>query len=751
MSLLATDIPTILHLFLQAIFLLAVLVFAISALDDLCIDVLFFYRYLVRKYRLTFKYKPLSIDQLMIKPEQPFALMLPAWQEANILYGAVSNLLYTIHYTNFHVFIGTYPNDTATQAEANKLVSEFRNVHNVVTARPGPTCKADCLNAIINSIFAFERTQEIEFVGVVMHDAEDVVHNLSLKLFNYLMPRFDLVQLPVFPLPREWTNLTGGHYMDEFAEFHSKEILVREYLAGIVPGAGVGTAYSRRALALAAEGGDIFNANSLTEDYEFSTRMRNAGLKQIFARVPIVQTMSVETQRGDQKDIAIEEIIATREYFPSRFWAAVRQKTRWTIGISLQGWQSLGWQGNWRARYLLWRDRKMLFFSHAILLGYVAVIGFSGLYVYHFLQPDAYQLAPLLEAGHPLWWLVYFNLLVIVHRIVQRHIWTYQYYGWTSLLMLIPRYVWGTTINYLAVCRATKIFLTHLITGQKIGWDKTAHDFPDAHQLKGYRQRLGELLVELHYITHEQLDDVISEWQHTRRQRLGKSLLDKGLINEERLMQALSMQLRVPVKMIDASVISREVYGALPFDTLREHRVIPLQRSPTGSLIVACEVVPEVEIMTRLEQEAGCEIEFRLATESDISYGLHLFAMLASHQGAEQTQIPCGSTLVDAGVLSEAQFQEAVRQQREAYQPFGAYVVEQGYLTQEELDASVAVAAQAKVPLGVYLVANGYITERASENILALMHKQHERLENILVKTDILLQEPSEERTHERL
>jgi adsorption protein B len=730
-------------------FLLATLVFTISALDDLCIDVFFFYRYLLRKYRLTFKYKALSVDQLMIKPEQPFVLMLPAWQEANILYDAVSNLLYTINYTNFHVFIGTYPNDTATQDEANKLMSEFSNVHSVVTALPGPTCKADCLNAIINSIFDFEQAQEIEFVGVVMHDAEDVVHPLSFKLFNYLMPRFDFVQIPVFPLVRPWTKMTANHYMDEFAEYHSKEILVREYLAGIVPGAGVGAAYSRQALRFAAEQGEIFNTNSLTEDYEFSTRMRHAGLKQIFARVPIVQTMSLETQRGEQKDVAIQEIIATREYFPSRFWAAVRQKTRWTIGISLQGWQSLGWQGNWRMRYLLWRDRKMLFFSHAILLGYLSILGFFALYAYHYFQPDAYQLAPLLEEGNPCWWLVYFNLFVLGHRIVQRHIWTFLCYGWTSLPMLLPRYIWGTIINYAAVCRAITIFLTHWINGQKIGWDKTAHDFPDENHLKRYKQRLGELLVELHYITYEQLDDVINEWQNTRRHRLGKALLDKGFIDEERLLQALSMQMRIPVKAIDASVITHDVYVALPFDLLREHRVVPLQRSSTGGLVVACEVLPEAEIITQLEQAAGCEIEFRLATESDISYGLHLFAMFVRQQESDQSLISFGPRLVELGLISEAQYQEAVRQEREEHKPFGEYVVEQGLLSQEELEASVAVAAQAKMPLGVYLIENGYLSERASEDILALMRNKHERLERILVKTDILLQKRSEERTHE--
>jgi adsorption protein B len=751
MSFLATDILTILHLCLQAMFLLATLVFAISALDDLSIDLYFFYRYLVRKYRLTFKYKALSIDQLMIKPEQPFALMLPAWQEANILYDAVSNILYTVNYSNFHIFIGVYPNDVATQSEANKLVAEFRNVHSVVTPLPGPTCKADCLNSIINSLFAYEQREGIEFVGVVMHDAEDIVHPLSLKLFNHLISRFDLIQLPVFPLPREWTDLTGGHYMDEFAEHHSKEILAREYLAGIVPGAGVGTAYSRRTIKLAAERGEIFNTNSLTEDYEFSTRMRNAGLKQIFARVPIVQTMSLEMQQGEQRDVAIKEIIATREYFPSQFWAAVRQKTRWTIGIALQGWQSLGWEGNLRMRYLLWRDRKMLFFSHAILLGYVSMAGFLALYMYHQLYPDAYQLAPLLEEGHPFWWLVHFNLLALVYRIVQRHIWTYLYYGWKELPMLLPRYVCGSIINYIAVCRAIAIFLKYLINGQKIGWDKTAHDFPDENHLKRYKQRLGELLVELNYITYEQLADVIEEWQDTRRRRLGRSLLDKGFIDEDRLLQALSMQLRIPVKTIDASVIDREVYRELPFDLLRQHRVVPLQRSTAGRLVVACEVLPEPEVTSQIEQAAECEIEFRLATEADISYGLHLLAMFTRQEGDDQSLIAFGSRLVELGLLSEAQYQEAARQQREAHKPFGAYVVERGFLTQEELESSVAAAAQAKTPLGMYLVENGYLSERASEDILALMRNKHQRLERILVKTDILLQERSEERTHERV
>ena len=32
---------------------------------------------------------------------------------------------------------------------------------------------------------------------MVLHDSEDVLHPLELKFFNYLLPRKDMIQLPV--------------------------------------------------------------------------------------------------------------------------------------------------------------------------------------------------------------------------------------------------------------------------------------------------------------------------------------------------------------------------------------------------------------------------------------------------------------------------------------------------------------------------------------------------------------------------
>lgn len=56
----------------------------------------------------------------------------------------------TLDYENYHIFVGTYPNDPDTQRDVDEVCARFPNVHKVVCARPGPTSKADCLNNVLD-------------------------------------------------------------------------------------------------------------------------------------------------------------------------------------------------------------------------------------------------------------------------------------------------------------------------------------------------------------------------------------------------------------------------------------------------------------------------------------------------------------------------------------------------------------------------------------------------------------------------
>ena len=53
---------------------------------------------------------------------------------------------------------------------------------------------------------------------------------------------------------------------------------------------------------------------------------------------------------------AVHMPLGVREYFPDTFRTAYRQKARWTLGIGLQGWSQVGWEGSLATKYLLFRD-----------------------------------------------------------------------------------------------------------------------------------------------------------------------------------------------------------------------------------------------------------------------------------------------------------------------------------------------------------------------------------------------------------
>src|SRR5690606_5860016 len=248
----------------------------------------------------------------------------------------------TLDYENYHIFVGTYPNDPDTQRDVDEVCARFPNVHKVVCARPGPTSKADCLNNILDAILQFERNANFEFAGFILHDAEDVLSPLELRLFNFLSDRNDLIQIPVYPFERTWTHFTSMSYIDEFAELHGKDVPLREAVAGQVPSAGVGTCFSRRAvLALLADGdGVAFDVQSLTEDYDIGFRLSAKGMKGIFVRFAVLdQAAKDKPQRWLQGGRAAH-VVCVREYFPSTLSAAVRQKSRWIIGIIYQGYKT---------------------------------------------------------------------------------------------------------------------------------------------------------------------------------------------------------------------------------------------------------------------------------------------------------------------------------------------------------------------------------------------------------------------------
>ncbi|GAA4709298.1 glycosyl transferase family protein [Sphingomonas lutea] len=430
--------------------------FLLFALNDLLVDLIYFARRGWRALTVYSRYPRAFASEIKPAPEPGLiAVFIPAWDESAVIADMLRATLQRFDYANYILFVGHYRNDPATAA-AIASVADPR-IHAVQIGHSGPTTKADCLNHLYDALIAHEIAIGRTAKAVVLHDAEDVVHPLELRLFDRLIDRAAVIQLPVLPLVDRGSRWISGHYCDEFAEAHIKELVVREAVGAAVPLAGVGCAIARKPLAelAARQEGKPFAGASMTEDYELGLRLGARGFKTMFVRIP--------AQAGDRG------VVASRGHFPATLGAAVRQKARWLGGIALSGWDRLGWSGSWGERWMRMRDRRGPIAALLLVAAYLAALLWSQLWLAEALgAPVQARLDPALTV------LLTINAWLLAWRILMRAAFTTSAYGLAEGLMSIPRLVIGNVIAMLAAARA----ISQHMSGGPRRWDKTRHIFP---------------------------------------------------------------------------------------------------------------------------------------------------------------------------------------------------------------------------------------------------------------------------------
>jgi adsorption protein B len=430
--------------------------FLLFALNDVVVDLIYFSRALWRSLTVYTRYPRAFASALPENPQPRFlAMLVPAWDESAVIASMLRATVRRIQYSEYRIFVGHYRNDPATAA-AIAAVDDPR-IESVEVNSDGPTTKADCLNHLYDALVAFEVETGRAVEAVVLHDAEDVVHPLEFRTFDRLIDRAAVIQLPVLPLPDRHSRWIAGHYCDEFAEAHIKELVVREAVGAAIPLAGVGCAISRKALAqlAAIRDGKPFASSSMTEDYEVGLTLGALGLKTMFVRLP--------AQPGERG------VVASRGHFPATLGSAVRQKARWLGGIALAGWDRLGWSGGIGERWMRMRDRRGPLAALLLVAAYSAAFLWSQIWLAEALgAPIKARIDPLLLQ------LLAINGWLLAWRILMRACFTAWAYGLVQGLMSVPRLVVGNVIAILAAFRALAIHAG----GGATRWDKTQHIFP---------------------------------------------------------------------------------------------------------------------------------------------------------------------------------------------------------------------------------------------------------------------------------
>nr|WP_320131141.1 glycosyl transferase family protein [uncultured Holophaga sp.] len=660
----------------------------VSSCDDFFVDAYFWVRELYRSLTIRRTHPPLRLEQLQEKPETALALMVPAWREFSVIGEMVETATTVLDYDKYDIFIGTYPNDPETCAEVDRLARRFRRVHRVQVPHDGPTSKADCLNWVIQAIFQFEEQRGERFAGIILHDSEDVIHPLELKLFNYLVDRKDLVQLPVLSLEREWSEWVAGTYQDDFAEWHGKDLVVRESLTGLVPCAGVGACYSRRAIEALCQGTDNqpFNTDTLTEDYDFSFRLKELGMSQVFVKVPVAYPVRVRRLLGGTREVVRSSLVGVREYFPHQFRAAYRQRARWILGIGLQGWQILGWPGGLAARYLLFRDRKGLFTSLVTIFGYVLFLSLGGVYIAGRLGLVT-RFPPLLHPGSWVVTVMYINALFMANRILQRFIFVSKLFGVIQGILSIPRIIVGNILNFASACRAWRLFIGHLITGRRLSWDKTVHSFPTHAELLPLRRKLGEILLAWNHLDKDQLDVALTE-QADKGLPLGSILLERAWIDEETLADAIAEQSRLSRSTVTPETLTRH-RDRLPLAMALRHSLVPLGSGELEEELIGVTTPPSEATAEALHTLFTRPPRFFIITESERAQAMAYLATGRMHPRSAGRRL-LGDLLIQRGYITRKQLDTAIA----SYQPerdgrLGSHLVSLGHLDPEALQGVI--------------------------------------------------------------
>lgn len=452
----------------KELLLFASLSFLIGSADDLLFDGLWLFHRLKRRLFVYSRYERATVESLESPaPECRMAIFVPAWKEADVIGAMLQRCLRQWTASEYRIYVGCYPNDAETIAAVAAASTGSEKIRLVICQRDGPTTKADCLNHLWDALCRDEIEENSNYAAIILHDAEDIVHPEALRLFEHLIGRAALVQLPVIPRRAKGSRWIAGHYGDEFAELHGKQMVLREALGASIPSAGVGCAFARDGLQKLSvkTQGKPFDAGSLTEDYELGLHLTGGEARGIFARL--------RDQYG--------QLVATQEFFPEKLEDAIRQKSRWMAGISLSGWDRLGWKNSWRENWMRLRDRKASFAAIVVAIAYVAVILMGIL-----LLADLIGIYRARPVSRFLKLLLFLNGGFLMWRLLMKFYFVFALYGLREASLSIPRTVVANLINIMAVWRALSQYIGQL-AGQPAHWEKTSHFYPDARNIKQLR------------------------------------------------------------------------------------------------------------------------------------------------------------------------------------------------------------------------------------------------------------------------
>jgi type IV pilus assembly protein PilB len=137
-------------------------------------------------------------------------------------------------------------------------------------------------------------------------------------------------------------------------------------------------------------------------------------------------------------------------------------------------------------------------------------------------------------------------------------------------------------------------------------------------------RRIGQVLVDMGFITDEQQELLVDEQHEHPGHLLGKVAIDMGLINEEQLIQALAEQLSLQTVSIADVTIDKSVLAMVTTTMAQMYRIVPIEFDGDTLSVAMCDP-QNLGVQDELRTFLGFNIRVAVATEAQMKSALERY------------------------------------------------------------------------------------------------------------------------------
>lgn len=163
-------------------------------------------------------------------------------------------------------------------------------------------------------------------------------------------------------------------------------------------------------------------------------------------------------------------------------------------------------------------------------------------------------------------------------------------------------------------------------------------------------RRIGQILVDLGFISDDQLEMLLEEQDRQPGEKLGKIAEEMGLITDEQIAQALAEQMNMQVISLAEFELTAEMKTQISETMAQLYRIIPVKRDDDQLTVATCDP-QNLSIQDELRTFLGLDVKIVVATEREIVRCLEKFY----DAGGESVERLIGDMEEDEDLMKMAQ------------------------------------------------------------------------------------------------